>query len=153
MYFDKSWNKICNKHLGLHMYRYGRNNDWPCRQIETQNWVHLSLVLYQLSYMYMCNVSATFCVLGFWSAWFSWRGVDQKSLAWGDELFGGGDLTSVTVTFPKIKTTEENRKNINLPGHISTNHRWGFLSCGQESRSGGSQVSLHPIPLQCGLLF
>lgn len=103
MYFDKSWNKICNKHLGLHMYRYGRNNDWPCRQIETQNWVHLSLVLYQLSYMYMCNVSATFCVLGFWSAWFSWRGVDQKSLAWGDELFGGGDLTSVTVTFPKNK--------------------------------------------------
>lgn len=40
MYFDKSWNKICNKHLGLYMYRYGRNNDWPCRQIETQNWVH-----------------------------------------------------------------------------------------------------------------
>lgn len=29
MYFDKSWNKICNKNL--YTYQDGRNNDWPDR--------------------------------------------------------------------------------------------------------------------------
>lgn len=143
MYFDKSWNKICNKHLGL--YRYGRNNDWPCRQrLKTGS---------TKTYVW-CSTNWATCTM-YLQLSVSWVSdpLDSPGEEWirnpwlgGNELFGGGDWTSVTVTFPKVKTTEENRKNINLPGHISTNHRWGFLSCGQESRSGGSPVSLHPIP-------
>lgn len=65
--------------MGLYncMYQDGWNNDWPDRDSKLDP---LKLFVWCSTNWAICNSP---CVPGFWSTPFPWRGVDQKSLAWG----------------------------------------------------------------------